>query len=101
MLTASSGVSTIGPAPVLFNTQLATIVAPSVILYADASRCQPAVGQLQRGERVVVIFVQGDWYKIRHADSREGWLERAATSTCFEDLEVAQIRTGSLASLTR
>jgi hypothetical protein len=87
--------------PTLFSTQMATIQVPSVDLHADASHLQPVVGQLVFGERAVVIFVQGDWYKVRNAPSCEGWVERANTSTSYMDLDAAQIRNGTRASLDR
>jgi len=98
MLTASSGQPVLPEASRLYSTQVATVVSPSVELHADASPLQPVVNTLQQGEQAIVIFVQGDWLKVRGSASREGWLERASTSTRFEHLAASDIRAGRLDS---
>jgi hypothetical protein len=104
MLTSGTGHPLARPdtaIPDLFSTQVATIMTSSVDLHADASPLQPVVDRLERGDQAIIIFVQGDWLKVRQADAREGWLERTHTSTHFEELAAAQIRSGNLAAQIR
>lgn len=94
MLTSGALQPAVPEAPDLFSTQVATVVANSVELHADASPLQPVVDCLHRGDQAIVIFVQGDWLMVRGSDARVGWLERAYTSTRFENLATTEILAG-------
>jgi len=94
MLTAGAGQPVQPEVQDLFSTEVATVLPSSVDLYADASSIQPVVDRLHRGDQAIVIFVQGNWFKVRGSDGREGWLERTSTSTRFENLAATEILAG-------
>ena len=98
MLSTGASPGAVSQSSHLYSTQVATVISQSAPLHADASDLQPVVNCLQQGDRAIVIFVQGEWLKVRGSEAREGWLERTSTSTRFEPLAASDILAGRLDS---
>jgi hypothetical protein len=44
-------------------------------LYQEPGTAGAVLGELQPGEEMTVLETRGDWYRVRTADGREGWVQ--------------------------
>jgi hypothetical protein len=60
--------------------RFAFVKAPEAQLRSEASDQNQIVGSLFRGQSALVVFGDGDWYKVRHPRFGEAWAHRSQVS---------------------
>jgi hypothetical protein len=58
--------------------QSARVTADSAVVRKEPAADGAVIKTLKRGEHMVLIAQQGDWYRVALADGGEGWIERRA-----------------------
>lgn len=89
----------VAPAQAADETLRVQVVEPYLDLHTGPGSGYPATQVVERGEWVDVLKRRTDWFKVRTADGREGWVSRAAIEatvigsavpTRFSDVSVEQ-----------
>lgn len=63
----------------------AFVAEPYLELRTGPARGYPVVQVVERGGRIEILKRRTDWYKIRAADGREGWVRREAMELTLND----------------
>ena len=70
--------------------------APEAQLRAEASDQNEVVGTLFRGQSALVVFCDGEWYKVRHPRFGEAWAHSSQISVRWQLVQAIADAPGQL-----